>query len=83
MDTAALVISSVVAALVVLATLGIFIWAARKDGEAQRREDEALGIAPAPPGTVRARERPGSNGARGRRAPRDRQTRRARRGQAP
>jgi hypothetical protein len=38
MDTAALVLVSVFVLLIVLLVLGLFVWAAKKDGE----EDEAL-----------------------------------------
>jgi hypothetical protein len=36
---AALIIASVMAGLVVLATLGVFVWAAWQDGRLQRRRE--------------------------------------------
>jgi len=38
---AAVIIASVMAGVVVLATLGVFVWAAREDGRLQRRRDAA------------------------------------------
>lgn len=40
--TAALVISGVVTALIVLGVLALFLWAARADGRDQRRYDPSL-----------------------------------------
>ena len=36
---AAVIIAAAMAGLVVIATLGVFVWAAREDGRLQRRRD--------------------------------------------
>jgi hypothetical protein len=38
---AAVIIAAVMAGLVVLVTLGVFVWAAREDGRLQRKRDAA------------------------------------------
>ena len=44
MDTAVVVIVSVVTGLTVVLVLGLFVWAARKDGEYDRSVQRRLGI---------------------------------------
>lgn len=44
MDTAVVVIVSVVTGLTVVFVLGLFVWAARKDGEYDRSVQKRLGI---------------------------------------
>lgn len=44
MDTAVVVIVSVVTGLTIVLVLGLFVWAARKDGEYDRSVQRRLGI---------------------------------------
>ena len=44
MDTAALVLVSVFVLLIVLLVLGLFVWAAKKDGEEDEAVQRRLGI---------------------------------------